>query len=113
MAAASAAGRFVTFEGIEGVGKSTQLAAAEQALRGRGRELIRTREPGGTPLGERIRGLLLEPGEPIGPGTELLLLLAARAEHVERVIRPALARGALVLCDRYSDATFAYQGAGR
>lgn len=106
-------GRFVTFEGIEGVGKSTQLEAARVLLLNRGIEVVATREPGGTPLGERLRALVLSRDETVSRETELLIMLAARAEHVAGVIRPALARGAWVLCDRYSDATFAYQGGGR
>jgi dTMP kinase len=106
-------GRFVTFEGIEGVGKSTQLESARALLSARGMDVLATREPGGTPLGERLRALVLSREESLGAATELLIMLAARAEHVARVIRPALERGAWVLCDRYSDATFAYQGGGR
>jgi dTMP kinase len=104
-------GRFITLEGIDGAGKSTHLAWLAERLRGGGRELVVTREPGGTPLGEKLRGLLLH--EPMDPGTETLLMFAARHEHVQQVIRPALARGAWVLSDRFTDATFAYQGGGR
>ncbi|MBS0374912.1 MAG: dTMP kinase [Proteobacteria bacterium] len=108
------AGLFVTFEGIEGVGKSTQLALARDYLVARGREVVATREPGGTPLAERIRELVLhEAAEPVPASAELLLMFAARAVHTENLIRPALARGAVVLCDRYTDATYAYQGGGR
>jgi len=108
------AGCFVTFEGIEGVGKSTQLAALAHRLRDAGREVIETREPGGTPLAERIRAVVLGAGgEPVPPAAELILMAAARAVHVANLVRPALARGACVLCDRYTDATHAYQGGGR
>jgi len=103
----------VTFEGIEGVGKSSQLETARALLAGRGVPVLATREPGGTPLGERLRALVLSRDETVSAATELLIMLAARAEHVARVIRPALERGVWVLCDRYSEATFAYQGGGR
>ena len=107
-------GVFVTFEGIEGVGKSTQLSRLCARLQGAGREVITTREPGGTPLAEAIRGLVLNAaGEVVSPTAELMLMCAARAVHVENLIRPALARGAWVLCDRFFDATYAYQGGGR
>ena len=107
-------GRFITFEGIEGVGKSTQVRALAARLAGAGREVVTTREPGGTPLAERIRTLVLgDAGEPVSGPAELLLMFAARAVHTDNLIRPALARGAWVLCDRYTDATFAYQGGGR
>ena len=107
-------GRFVTFEGIEGVGKSTQLALAADWLRERDIGFVTTREPGGTPLAEALRGLLLEPGHGRMNGTtELLLMFAARASHVAERIAPALAQGLWVLCDRFTDATRAYQGAGR
>jgi dTMP kinase len=107
-------GRFITFEGIEGVGKSTQVQALARRLAGAGREVVTTREPGGTPLAERIRALVLgDAGEPVSAPAELLLMFAARAVHTDNLIRPALARGAWVLCDRYTDATFAYQGGGR
>lgn len=107
-------GRFITFEGIEGVGKSTQLAHLAERLRAAGREVVLTREPGGTPLAERIRALVLGASdEPVPASAELLLMFAARAVHTENRIRPALARGAIVLCDRYTDATYAYQGDGR
>jgi dTMP kinase len=107
-------GTFVTFEGAEGVGKSTQLARAAEHLRARGVDPLVTREPGGTPLAEKLRALVLEPGHaPVGATAELLIMFAARASHVEEVIRPALAEGRCVLCDRFTDATEAYQGAGR
>ncbi len=108
-------GRFITLEGSEGVGKSTNLARVVAWLEARGLEVVQTREPGGTPRAEAIRRLLLDPGgeEPLDTDAELLLVFAARAQHLARVIRPALARGAWVVCDRFTDATFAYQGAGR
>lgn len=102
---------FITLEGIDGAGKSTHLAALEAWLRAQGREVVVTREPGGTPLAERLREMVLH--EAMDPLTESLLVFAARREHVLQVIDPALARGAVVLCDRYTDATFAYQGGGR
>jgi dTMP kinase len=106
--------RFVTFEGIEGVGKSTQILHAAQALRGIGIDPIVTREPGGTPLAERIRDIVLERREePLAPLAELLLMFAARAVHLANLIEPALRAGRWVLCDRFTDATYAYQGAGR
>ena len=105
-------GRFITLEGGEGVGKTTNLGFIEDYLRARGIDLVRTREPGGTPLGERVRGLLLGDGE-IDAQAELLLVFAARAQHLRDVIRPALAVGRWVLCDRFTDATYAYQGGGR
>jgi dTMP kinase len=106
-------GRFITFEGIDGAGKSTALAFVRGLLEARGLEVVATREPGGTPLGEAIRGLLLDPSTRATPDAEALLVFAARAEHLAQVIRPALGRGAWVLCDRFTDATFAYQGGGR
>jgi dTMP kinase len=106
-------GRFITFEGIDGAGKSTHLAWAATFLRGHGYTVTVTREPGGTSLGERLRDLLLDADGEIDATTEVLLLFAARNEHLERVIRPALARGDNVLCDRFTDASFAYQGGGR
>jgi dTMP kinase len=110
----SGRGRFITFEGIEGAGKSTQLERLHRRLRDQGTQVVLTREPGGTPLGERLRGLLLDPEVgAMAAETELLLIFAARAEHLCKVIEPALARGAWVLCDRFTDASFAYQGAGR
>jgi len=107
-------GQFITFEGIEGAGKSTQLERLVDRVRGTGQELLVTREPGGTPLGEKLRGLLLDPSiGTMAAETELLLIFAARAEHLRSCIEPALARGAWVFCDRFTDASFAYQGAGR
>ncbi len=107
-------GLFITVEGIEGAGKSTNLPFIRQALETAGRAPVATREPGGTPLGEGIRRLLLEgQGEGMTPVSELLLMFAARAEHLARVIEPALSRGQWVLCDRFTDATYAYQGGGR
>ncbi|AUL47311.1 dTMP kinase [Bordetella trematum] len=104
-------GRFITLEGVDGAGKSTHIEWLVQTLRAHGLDVVSTREPGGTPLGERLRTLLLS--EPMGLDTETLLMFAARCEHVQQVIAPALARGAWVVCDRYTDATYAYQGGGR
>ena len=104
-------GVFISFEGIDGAGKSTHIEALAGAFRAAGRTGVRTREPGGTPLAEKIRALVLH--EPMGPLTEALLMFAARRDHIEQVIAPALARGEVVLCDRFTDATFAYQGGGR
>jgi dTMP kinase len=105
---------FVTFEGIEGSGKSTHLRLLASTLRAAGHAVVETREPGGTALGARLRDLLLEPSDaPFEPLAELLLYLADRAQHAAQVIRPALARGEIVLCDRFSDSTIAYQGYGR
>lgn len=110
----SGRGTFITFEGLEGVGKSTQLARAQRWLEDHGREVLASREPGGTPLAEAIRALVLGArAEPVSPEAELLLMCAARAVHTANRIRPALERGACVLCDRYHDATYAYQGGGR
>jgi dTMP kinase len=107
-------GVFVTFEGVEGVGKSTQIARAAERLRARGIDPLVTREPGGTPLAEKLRALVLEHGHgAVGATAELLLMFAARASHVADVIQPALAAGRCVLCDRFTDATEAYQGGGR
>ncbi len=107
-------GRFITVEGIEGVGKSTNIEFIQRQLQAAGREVVLTREPGGTPLAEAIRGLLLDPTYTgMDPRCELQLVFAARAEHLARVIRPALAQGKWVLCDRFTDATYAYQGGGR
>ena len=105
-------GRFVTFEGLDGAGKTTQVRAVAEALGGRGIEVAITREPGGTRLGERLRDILLA-DEPIIRDAELLLLFAARADHIATRIRPALGRGAWVLCDRFTDSSYAYQGGGR
>lgn len=108
------AARFISLEGIEGAGKSTLARALDSALRERGLPVLLTREPGGSPLAEQLRRVLLERGpECITPAAETLLMFAARAIHIENRIRPALARGEWVICDRYSDATRAYQGAGR
>jgi dTMP kinase len=106
-------GLLITIEGGEGAGKSTVMAAIVELLSARGREVVRTREPGGTPAGEAIRALLLDPNGRLEAETELLLMFAARAQLVREVIRPALARGAVVLSDRFTDASFAYQGGGR
>ena len=103
-------GRFITLEGIDGAGKSTHIAWLAEAVRTHGHRVVTTREPGGTPLGEALRALLLH--EPMMHDSEALLMFAARREHLEQVIRPALARGDWVLCDRFTDATFAYQGGG-
>jgi dTMP kinase len=103
--------RFITFEGIDGAGKSTHIDAVATRLRERGANVVLTREPGGTPLAERLRDMLLH--APMDALTESLLVFAARRDHVQNVIAPALARGDTVLCDRFTDATFAYQGGGR
>lgn len=103
--------RFITFEGIDGAGKSTHIEATAQWLRARGRTVLCTREPGGTVLAEELRKLVLH--EPMDGVTETLLVFAARRDHAQRVIVPALARGEVVLCDRFTDSTFAYQGGGR
>jgi len=102
--------RFITFEGIDGAGKSTHITAVAERLRCAGTNVVSTREPGGTPLAERLRELVLH--EPMDTLTECLLVFAARRDHLQRVIEPALARGDTVLCDRFTDATFAYQGGG-
>jgi dTMP kinase len=104
---------FITVEGIEGCGKSTLVAALSERLRASGKEIIVTREPGGTPVGDAIRQIFLQPGLEIAPLTEALLINAARAQHVLDVIGPALRRGAIILCDRFVDSTLAYQGYGR
>jgi dTMP kinase len=107
-------GLLITLEGIEGSGKSTQATRLRDTLIQDGIPVSLTREPGGSPLAERIRELILRAGEePLAPGAELLLFLAARAQHVARTIRPALERGEVVVCDRFTDATIAYQGGGR
>ncbi|MBL0093536.1 MAG: dTMP kinase [Piscinibacter sp.] len=104
-------GRFITFEGIDGAGKSTHIVALAQRLRERGAEVVCTREPGGTELAEKLRELVLH--APMDALTEALLVFAARRDHVQQLVAPALARDATVVCDRFSDATFAYQGGGR
>ncbi len=107
-------GHFITLEGGEGVGKSTNVGFVAALLEGAGIELQLTREPGGTPLAERVRQVIVDPsGESVSPMAELLLIFAARALHVDGLIRPALAAGKWVLCDRFTDASYAYQGAGR
>lgn len=106
-----ARGQFITLEGVDGAGKSTHIPTIANMLRSKGHEVLVTREPGGTPLGEKLRELLLH--ESMHPETETLLMFAARREHLEQVILPALARGAVVLSDRFTDATFAYQFGGR
>lgn len=105
------AGLFITFEGIDGAGKSTHVAGLAEAFRAQGRAVTLTREPGGTPLAEKLRELVLN--DPMDPLSEALLMFAARRDHLQQVIEPALDRGDVVLCDRFTDATFAYQGAGR
>lgn len=104
-------GRFITFEGIDGAGKSTHIVALAERLRQRGAEVVCTREPGGTELAEKLRELVLH--APMDALTEALLVFAARRDHVQQLVAPALARGATVVCDRFTDATFAYQGGGR
>jgi dTMP kinase len=104
-------GRFITLEGVDGAGKSTHVAWIAEQLRARGHAVLVTREPGGTPLAEKLRALILS--EPMDALTETLLLFAARDDHVRAVIEPALAAGTWVLCDRFTDATFAYQGGGK
>lgn len=104
---------FITFEGPEGAGKSTQAARLARVFESEGRRVILTREPGGTPLGDRIRQVLLEEPAVISPATEAYLMTGARAEHVRRVIRPGIENGSIVICDRFVDSTLAYQGAGR
>jgi dTMP kinase len=104
-------GRFITFEGIDGAGKSTQIAAAVAWVRSQGFDVVQSREPGGTPLGEKLRELLLH--ESMHLETEAMLMFAARREHLAQVIAPSLARGEWVVCDRFSDASYAYQAGGR
>lgn len=104
-------GKFITLEGLDGAGKSTHLTHLVELLRQQGRTVVQTREPGGTPLGEKLRALLL--AEPMHLETEALLMFAARREHIAQVIGPALERGDWVVCDRFTDASFAYQGGGR
>ena len=109
-----AAGKFITIEGTEGVGKSTNLAFVHDWLTARGIDVLVTREPGGTPLAEQLRELLLATrDEPVAHNAELLMVFAARAQHLEQLVKPALAQGRWVLCDRFTDATYAYQGGGR
>ncbi|MSQ55306.1 MAG: dTMP kinase [Betaproteobacteria bacterium] len=111
MPRANSLGRFITVEGVDGAGKSTHIAAIAERARAKGHDVVLTREPGGTPLAEKLRELLL--AEPMDAGTETLLMFAARADHVKRVIAPALQAGRWVVCDRFTDATLAYQGAGK
>ena len=106
-------GKFITFEGPEGSGKTTQIALLAKFLSKKGLAIVTTREPGGEKVAEKIRRLLLSPASNLEPLAELFLYAASRLQHVEKIIRPALARGAIVLCDRFSDATMAYQGYGR
>ncbi len=106
-------GKFITFEGIDGSGKSTQLAMLAAKLRDAGYDVVTTREPGGTPLGVALRAAFLETDGPVAPMAELLSFAADRAQHVEHLIKPEVAAGKIVISDRYADATFAYQGAGR
>jgi len=106
-------GRFISFEGTEGVGKTTAIEGLCQRLQAAGIDYVRTREPGGSPFAERLRAILLDPATDINDDTELLLLFAARADHLQQVILPALQRGAWVICDRFTDSTIAYQGYGR
>lgn len=105
------AGLFISFEGIDGAGKTTHIEGLEQAFRAHGRVVTRTREPGGTPLAEKLRNLVLN--DAMDAMTEALLVFAARRDHLQQCIEPALSRGEVVLCDRFTDATFAYQGGGR
>lgn len=105
--------RFITVEGMDGAGKSTHLPWIAQVLECNGERVCMTREPGGTELGEHLRALLLDPAQKVSPATETLLMFAARQQHLDAVIRPALSRGEVVVCDRFTDATFAYQGWGR
>ena len=111
LSSSASPGLFVTFEGIDGAGKTTHLDALERHWRKAGRDVVRTREPGGTALAESLRDMVLH--QPMDALTETLLVFAARRDHLQQVIEPALQRGAWVLCDRFTDATFAYQGAGR
>ena len=106
-------GKFISLEGVDGAGKTTHLEYLSDYLVQRQLTVLVTREPGGTNAGEQLRSILLDATEPIAPLTELLLMFAARAEHVQKVIRPALLAGTWVLCDRFTDATYAYQGGGR
>lgn len=112
--AMSRRGKFITFEGLDGTGKSTQMRKLAAALRVAGHKVTETREPGGTATGEKIRGVLLDSAtEELSPLAEMALMFAARAQHIAKVIRPALERGEIVLCDRFTDSTEAYQGSGR
>ncbi len=106
-------GKFITIEGQDGAGKSTNVASMREYLESKNIEFVHTREPGGTSLGEKIRELLLNSLDKIADKTELLMMFAARAQHIESVIEPALSKGVWVLCDRFTDATYAYQGGGR
>lgn len=106
-------GRFISFEGTEGVGKTTAIEQLCERLQARGIDYLRTREPGGSPFAERLRDILLDPATDINDDTELLLMFAARCDHVQQVIMPALQRGTWVICDRFTDSTVAYQGFGR
>lgn len=107
-------GVFITLEGVEGAGKSTLMAYVTEYFAEKGREVIQTREPGGTKTGEQIRAILLDSdNETLTDNTELLLMFAARMQHIDEVIKPALSSGQVVICDRFTDATYAYQGAGR
>jgi dTMP kinase len=107
-------GKFITFEGLDGTGKSTQMRKLAAVVRARGHKVIETREPGGTPTGEKIRKVLLDSGTAgLSPLAEMALMFASRAQHIAEVIEPALAAGSIVLCDRFTDSTEAYQGSGR
>ena len=106
-------GKLISLEGVDGAGKTTHLAYLCDYLVKRQVTVLTTREPGGTHVGEQLRSILLDAAEPIAPLTELLMMFAARAEHIQKVIRPALLAGTWVLCDRFTDATYAYQGGGR
>ena len=111
---AAGSGFFITFEGLDGCGKSTQIEKLAKSLRDRGRQVVVTREPGGTAIGDRIRALLLDSSTvKLSPLAEVALMFASRAQHIDEVIRPALAKGKVVLCDRFTDSSEAYQGAGR
>jgi dTMP kinase len=114
MAAMQQRGKFITFEGLDGCGKSTQLKKLAAVLRARGLTVVMTREPGGTPTAEKIRQLVLDTGtDGLAPFAELALMFAARAQHIQEVIQPGVAAGSIVLCDRFTDSTEAYQGGGR
>ena len=106
-------GVLITFEGVEGSGKTTQIKALARWIRKRGKRVVLTREPGGTPFADKVRTLLLHSENRITPETELLLYEVARRDHLQEILRPALEKGAVVLCDRFTDATLAYQGYGR